>query len=115
MIFKNKVRVFFPSRWLKSAVLDQPTVGSGEVSMGRSVAVPVGSLHFNGTSTALQQHFNGTSMHFHGNSTASPRYFNGQKKEKKCTVASISVGRVIQCLPYAGFFMDNDTFGVHDL
>ena len=58
--------VFLP-RLLRRAVLDQPTVDSGGVTRGRSVAVAVDcclfalQCHFNGTSTALPQHFHGTS------------------------------------------------------
>ena len=68
---------FFFQRLLKRAVLDQPTVDSGGVSRGRSVAVAVGCLHFNGTSTALPRHF-------HGTSTVLLRHFQGQKKLYLC-------------------------------
>ena len=65
-IFTKRACYFF-QRLLKHAVLDQPTVDSRGVSMGRSGAVAVGcwlfalQRHFIGTSMALQQHFNGTS------------------------------------------------------
>ena len=68
-ILKKKWVRFFCPRLLKCAGLDQPTVDSGGVTRGRSVAVAVGCLHFNGTSTALQ-------LHFHGTSTALPQHFH---------------------------------------
>ena len=43
---------------LKRKVLDQPTVDNGGGSRGRSVAVAVGCWHFDGTSAALQRHYN---------------------------------------------------------
>ena len=57
----------FP-RLLQRAVSDQPTVDSGGVRRGRSVAVADGCLHFtharhfNGPSTPLSRHFHGTSI-----------------------------------------------------
>ena len=51
--FEKKGASFSPPRLLICSVLDQSTVDSGRVSRGRSVAVAVGCLHFNGTSTAL--------------------------------------------------------------
>ena len=59
---KKRGGPFFP-RLLKRAVLDQPTVDSGGISGGRSVAVAVGCglFDYNGTSMALEQHFQGTS------------------------------------------------------
>ena len=60
---------------LKRAVLDQPTVDSGGVCRGRSVALAVGCWLF-----ALQRHFSGTSTelpgNFHGTSTASGERFS---------------------------------------
>ena len=77
---KKKGQVFF-LRFLKRAVLDQPTENSGGVSRGRSVAVSVGcwlfacQWHFNNTSTALPRHFYSTS-------TVLPRRFQGRNKIK---------------------------------
>ena len=57
--FTTKKCMFFSSsffsRFLKRAVLDQLSVDGREVSRGRYVDVECGCLHFNGTSTALQQ------------------------------------------------------------
>ena len=64
---------YFP-RLLKRAVLDQPFVDMDGVSRGRFVAVAVGCLHFNGTSTALQRHYN---RPFHGTSMALPWHYHG--------------------------------------
>ena len=56
---------FLPMRLLNCAALNQPTVDSEGFSRGRSVAVTGGcwffafKLHFNGTSTALPENFQG--------------------------------------------------------
>ena len=77
-------------RPLKHTILEEPTVENGGVIKGRSVAVAVGcwllalQRHINGTSTALQRHFNSTIG----------------------IGASICIGRESQCLPYAGFFSE---------
>ena len=59
--FSKKGGSFFFPRLFKRTVLDQPTVDCGGVSTERSLAVAVGCLHFNSTSTALPRHFQGTS------------------------------------------------------
>ena len=64
----QKRGILFCLRLLKRAVLDQPTVDSGGVSRGRSVAMVVGcwlfafQWHFISPSMALPQHFHGTYM-----------------------------------------------------
>ena len=70
-LFQKKSMRFLPDCW--KALLDQPTVDIGGVCKGRYVAVAVGCLHLNSTSTALKWHLNGTStalpQHFQGTST----------------------------------------------
>ena len=79
--FKKRGVRFFP-RFLKHAVLIKPTVDSGGVSRGRSVAVAVGCWLF-----ALQRHFNCTSTtlprHFHGTFTTLSRHLYGTSTKKK--------------------------------
>ena len=110
---------FFP-RWVKCAVLDQPTVDSGVVSRGRYVAVAVGrwlfalQWHLNSTSTtALQQHFHNTSTelqrHAHSTFQVLPNHFNEtstaqKRKRKKVIRAFIRIGQDIQCLLCVGCF-----------
>ena len=65
---------FFKS--VKSAVLDQPTVVSGVLNRGKSVAVAFGcwlyalQRHFNSTSMALPQHLKGIYTKFDDTSMA---------------------------------------------
>ena len=85
------------TRMLKHSVSDQPTVDVGGVTKGRSVTVGCWLFalqgDFNITSMALQWHLHGTSMVLQQN----------LNRKKKCVIiASIVIGREIECLSYAG-------------
>ena len=102
----KKVHAFFFSRMVIRAVLDQQGV-----SRERYVDVAVGCflllLFF--TSTALQRHYNATSTTHPLHSTTLRWHFNSKKiNTKNCIVASISIGKEIECLPYAEFSIRNN-------